>query len=275
VNTNFIADYHSFKEHTLFREAIKMTKSKEDKLKIVISGSFRKHYSDIRDIIRKFENLDIQVLSPQHSNVVDPEEDFVLLETDKFNCPETLERAHLNEISKADALYLYNPEGYIGPSSAMELGWALSLGKPIFAREICKDSTLKHFVKKIDKLEEIASEFIARRNSPINMLSPQSSLNILQNYVKQVAAQRGFDNETPRDKVLLMLEEFGELAKAMRKYIGLKMDKDKSQSYTELKHEFADILFYLLDLSNACGIDLFHSFQEKEMENVNRKWHNS
>lgn len=255
-------------------EVIIMTKIKEDKLKIVISGSFRKHYSDIKDVIRKFESLDIQVLSPQHSNIVDPEEDFVLLETDKITCPETLERAHLNEISNADALYLYNPEGYIGPSSAMELGWALSLGKPIFARKICKDTTLKYFVKKIDKIEDITSEFVSQRKSFTNMLSPQSPLNILQRYVKQVTAQRGFDNETPRDKVLLMLEEFGELAKAMRKYIGLKMDKDKRQSYTELKHEFADILFYLLDLSNSCEIDLFHSFQEKEMENVNRKWHN-
>lgn len=251
-----------------------MTKSKEDKFKIVISGSFRKHYSEIKDVIRRFDSLDVEVLSPRHSNIVDPEEDFVLLETDKIASPEALERAHLNEISNADALYLYNPEGYIGPSSAMELGWALSLGKPIFAKETCNDTTLKNFVKKIDKIEDITYKLSSRRNSCTNMVSPQSTLNILQRYVKQVSAQRGFDNETPRDKVLLMLEEFGELAKAMRKYIGLKIDKDKRESYTELKHEFADILFYLLDLSNACGIDLFHSFQEKEMENVNRKWHN-
>jgi len=251
-----------------------MAKSKEGILKIVISGSFRKHYNDIRDAIKRFENLNIQVLSPQHSNVLNPDEDFVLLETDKIACPETLERAHLNEISNADALYLYNPEGYIGPASAMELGWAISLGKPIFAMEICKDATLKHFVKKIDKLEEISSGIIARRGSSIDMLNPQSSLNIIQHYVKQVTAQRGFDNETPRDKVLLMLEEFGELAKAMRKYTGLKINKDKCQSYTELKREFADILFYLLDLSNACGIDLFNSFQEKEIENINREWIN-
>ena len=51
-------------------------------LSIVISGSFRKHYDDIREAIRRFEGLGMQVLSPEHSEVVNPGNDFVLLETD-------------------------------------------------------------------------------------------------------------------------------------------------------------------------------------------------
>ena len=54
----------------------------ENGLSIVISGSFRKHYKEICVMIRNFESQGIQVLSPRHSVVINPGEDFVLLETD-------------------------------------------------------------------------------------------------------------------------------------------------------------------------------------------------
>jgi hypothetical protein len=40
---------------------------------------------------------------------------------------------HFNFIRKADAVYFYNKDGYIGVSCSMELGFAEALGKPIFA----------------------------------------------------------------------------------------------------------------------------------------------
>ena len=54
-------------------------------------------------------------------------------------------------------------------------------------------------------------------------LSATMSLKELQAYIGAVIKQRGFDNESPRDIVLLMVEEVGELAKALRKFIGLKI----------------------------------------------------
>jgi len=251
-----------------------MVNNIEGELSIVISGSFRKYYTEIRNTIKEFESLGFQVLSPKHSNVVNPEGDFVLLESDETTCPEKIEREHLKAIYRADALYLYNPEGYIGPSSAMEMGWALALEKPIYVKDICEDITLRYFTIKTDSLEQIKMQLIEKHTSLYEKLSPQSSLQNLQSYIKHVFIERGFDSETPRDKVLLMLEEFGELAKALRKYVGLKIDKHRKQRYTELKYELADILIYLLDLSNACNIDLFEAFKEKEHENKKRRWGN-
>ncbi|OHB78178.1 MAG: hypothetical protein A2Z25_13685 [Planctomycetes bacterium RBG_16_55_9] len=111
-----------------------------------------------------------------------------------------------------------------------------------------------------------------REDNLTDALTPQLSLVALQAYVRKIVDKRGFSEETPRDKVLLMLEEFGELAKALRKYIGLKIDKNRGQQYADLKFELADILIYLLDLSNTCGIDLFQAFREKEVQNAQRRW---
>lgn len=241
-------------------------------LTVVISGSFRKYYDGIRETITRFENLGVKILSPRHSDVVNPGEDFVLLESDGNACPEGIEREHLDAIRRADALYLYNEEGYIGPSSAMELGWALALGKPIYAKETCKDAAVRHFAGKAATPDEVKTDLLERGSAGGRTPNRQASLEALQSYVRKVGAERGFDSETPRDKVLLMLEEFGELAKALRKYIGLKIDEDRQEHYTELKYELADVLIYLIDLANTCGIDLFDAFQEKERQNAERRW---
>lgn len=92
----------------------------------------------------------------------------------------------------------------------------------------------------------------------------------LQEYVAKKSAERGFQDESPRDILLLMTEELGELARAIRKNSGLKMD-GKSKVYA-IEEEIADILIYLLHLSNVLKIDINEAFWEKEEENNSRKW---
>lgn len=112
---------------------------------IVISGSFRKHLDGIRETIVEFERAGINVLSPKNSLPLDPDAAFVLLRSDKTEDPETLERDHLNAIKKADALYVYNKDGYLGSSAIFEMGSANILDKPIFVKEEVKDPTLRLF----------------------------------------------------------------------------------------------------------------------------------
>lgn len=251
-----------------------MPRSKKDKLSIVISGSFRKHYDYIRELIQQFEGLDIRVLAPKHSKIVNPEDEFVLLETDESIHPKTLECEHLNAISQACALYLCNVGGYIGPASAMELGWARAFGKMIFVKEPCDDVTLRYFTGEQATPQQVKKIMLKERSIWIDNLNPHPSLQVLQAYVKNMVAKRGFNEETQRDKLLLMLEEFGELARALRNKVGLKVDKKKRKLHDNVKLELADILFYLLDLSETCNIDLFEAFLEKEHLNSKRKWEN-
>ena len=240
------------------------------KLSVVISGSFRRSFDGISETVRVFESMGVEVLSPKASKVINPDEEFAVLETDDTSDPRTLEQRHLDAIAIADALYLYDPEGYIGDSSKMELGWAIALGKPVFCKELVADSTLKFFCGTFATPGQVKEELENR--SPLSSINERSSVAVLQRYIHDMVVRRGFDEETPRDVLLLMVEEVGELAKALRKYIGLKSDEEKKERYPMLEGELADVFIYLLDFANLLDISLFHALHEKEQENEKRSW---
>lgn len=102
-------------------------------------------------------------------------------------------------------------------------------------------------------------------------LSEHPTLKDLQNYMDEVCKERGWVKDSYSEKFLLFTEEVGELAKAMRKAVGLYEEKAK-QKQVELAEEFADVLSYLLDLANYFQIDLEQAFREKEQINQNRTW---
>jgi NTP pyrophosphatase (non-canonical NTP hydrolase) len=240
------------------------------KLSIVISGSFRCYFDGISETVKAFEALGVDVLSPKASKVINPGEEFAVLETDDTSDPQTLEQRHLDAITAADALYLYDPDGYIGDSSKMELGWAIALGKPVFCKELVADSTLKFFCGTVATLEQVKTTLAS--HSPLETINSRSSVDVLQRYIHDMVVRRGFDKETPRDVLLLMVEEVGELAKAIRKYLGLKSDEERKKRYPALEGELADVFIYLLDLANLLEISLFRALHEKEQENEKRSW---
>jgi NTP pyrophosphatase (non-canonical NTP hydrolase) len=102
-------------------------------------------------------------------------------------------------------------------------------------------------------------------------LPEHPTLKDLQNYMDEVCKERGWVKDTYAEKFLLFTEEVGELAKAIRKAVGLYNEQAK-QKNTELEEEFADVLSYLLDLANYFQIDLETAFREKEGVNESRRW---
>jgi len=242
------------------------------KFSIVISGSFRKHFEGIQQSIQEFEKISVDVLSPKKSKVVNPEEEFAILESDDTADPKTLEQRHLDAIVKADALYIYNPNGYIGASATMELGLALALGKPIFQKEVAEDFTLKLFSGIVATPQEIKERLLEIDSHIIETINPRSSLEDLQKFNQETVIRRGFDKETPTEIMLLLVEEIGELAKALRKFTNLKIDTKKATEYPQLPSELADIFIYLLHLSNALNVSLFSAMVEKERGNERRFW---
>ncbi len=108
------------------------------------------------------------------------------------------------------------------------------------------------------------------------------SLPLLQKYVQEKCIERGFTKASNLETYLLLTEEVGELAKAIRKKIALFNEKAKEQSKNQgkeqliqdnLAEEMADILSYLLDLANRFDIDLAEAFKRKEAENDRRTWY--
>ncbi len=123
--------------------------------RIVISGSFRKHYEPIRKLINEFQELGCQVLSPKESRIVNPGADFIFLETDQERDPRKVEERHLFAIAKADCLFICNPEGYMGQSATLEMGYALGQHKPVFVLEEMPDTVVNLFVRRATPKEVV------------------------------------------------------------------------------------------------------------------------
>lgn len=59
---------------------------------------------------------------------------------------------HFKKIAKSDAVFIYNKDGYSGPSVSMELGYATALHKPVYALsekdpEVCRDVLYDGYAK--------------------------------------------------------------------------------------------------------------------------------
>ncbi len=100
------------------------------------------------------------------------------------------------------------------------------------------------------------------------------TLQDLQQYQKELCSERGWDKATDLETFLLLSEEVGELAKAIRHRKKIFTESGKKIEDNELESELADVFSYLLELSNKFEIDLEESFRRKEAVNATRNWDN-
>lgn len=107
----------------------------------------------------------------------------------------------------------------------------------------------------------------------LELLNRQSSIDDIQLYIKKVITIRGFSDQRIQDKMLLLLEETGELAKAIRKTLPeASIDYSKIENYTNIEEEIADVFIVLLSICNKLNINLYDSVIKKEKNNIERKW---
>ncbi|EUB36453.1 MULTISPECIES: MazG nucleotide pyrophosphohydrolase domain-containing protein [Fusobacterium] len=107
----------------------------------------------------------------------------------------------------------------------------------------------------------------------LKKLTDKSAINEIQSYIKEVMQIRGFNKEKSSDKILLLVEEVGELAKAIRKNENnLGIDKTKEYNYSSIESEIADVFIVLLSICDILNIDLLKAFLNKEEENIKRIW---
>lgn len=104
-------------------------------------------------------------------------------------------------------------------------------------------------------------------NHPILKASP--TLADIQAYIADTNAFRGHNTELLYC-MLMLCEEVGELAKAVRKNIGEKVDPASREAHTD--EEAADVLWLLIAVCNNLGIDLEAALRAKEEKNKQRTW---
>ena len=107
----------------------------------------------------------------------------------------------------------------------------------------------------------------------LKRLTEDTTLTQVQEYIEEVVRMRGFANQPVQETMLLLLEETGELAKAIRKSATrMSVDVDKMQNYDTVESEVADVFFVLAAVCNQMGVNLFNALKEKEKLNIERNW---
>ena len=121
---------------------------------VVICGS-RRFKPEIREFAKKLKEKGVLVYEPylyeesDEGNQLSQEyKDFVAL---------GLTHNHFYKISMAEVVFVYNKDGYIGNSTTLEIGFAVALGKPIYAlsdadEEICRKVLFSKAVKTPEEL---------------------------------------------------------------------------------------------------------------------------
>lgn len=123
----------------------------------------------------------------------------------------------------------------------------------------------------MEKINKKTNENIGEKDL-LELISDQCSLNQIQLYFEKVFISRGFDKDSLENKTILLMEEIGELAKAIRKHIGMGIDKDKVEHYSNIKEEIADVLIVLISIANRLDINISEALIAKEKINAERKW---
>lgn len=110
--------------------------------RVVLCGSYHRDTEQLRRLFRELETTGCRILSPFTLDFAAPQDSFVTVPNDTAITHHDIEAFHLRAIRDADFVLLHAPAGYVGVSSAYELGFAHALSKPVFSFEQPADEVL-------------------------------------------------------------------------------------------------------------------------------------
>lgn len=119
-----------------------------------VSGSFHRHMGAITTAVHELASMSIRVLSPADPRVVAAQGEFLFVASDRVRSVRLVQDRHLESIRAASFLWLVCPDGYVGQSASMEVGFAAAAAVPIFATRAPSDLTLREYVTVVPKLSE-------------------------------------------------------------------------------------------------------------------------
>jgi hypothetical protein len=147
-------------------------------LKATVSGSFHRHMDAISAAVHELMAHSVRVLSPADPRVVAAQGEFLFVASDRVRSVRLVQDRHLESIRAADFLWLVCPDGYVGQSASMEIGFAAGAGVQIFATRLPADLTLREYVSIAPSIEEVVRTLESRpRNRPEGLLvDPHASI---------------------------------------------------------------------------------------------------
>lgn len=97
------------------------------------------------------------------------------------------------------------------------------------------------------------------------------SLTDLQTYLSEQCKKRGWNTRTDLERLAMLTEEVGEVAKEVRRHQGT-MGYKKPENTDHLAEELVDALNFIVDIANSNNIDLATAFKTKWNTVQTRRW---
>jgi hypothetical protein len=167
-------------------------------LNATVSGSFHRHMDAITSAVHELAALNVRVLSPADPRIVAQQGEFLFVASDPIRSVRLVQDRHLESIKAANFLWLVCPDGYVGQSASMEIGYAAAVGVPIFAAQAPSDLTLRQYVKVVPTLIAAVRMIWAgpqQKRIPGILIDPRASIeqahNILDRIGKALAQPTG------------------------------------------------------------------------------------
>lgn len=127
----------------------------------VIIGSFRKYFYKIVELIKEVEKLQIKVLSPKDCTIINPDDEFVIFQSDVTSDHKFLQDVVFSKIKISSFVLLANFNDYIGRAATLEMGYAIAHGISILTLRPVKDSHLKPYCRLLTDVFPSLSHFVA------------------------------------------------------------------------------------------------------------------
>jgi hypothetical protein len=149
-------------------------------LTATVSGSFHRFMLEIEGAVRSLAELGVKVVSPADPRVVDAVGEFLFVASDRVRSIRLVQDRHLESIAASDFLWLVCPDGYVGQSASMELGFAVAHGVPVFSTALPVDLTLRHYVKKVANINSVVSNIdeVPRHRPESFLINPHASIDV-------------------------------------------------------------------------------------------------
>ncbi len=174
-------------------------------LTAAVSGSFHRHMGAITAAVHELAALSVHVLSPADPRIVAQQGEFLFVASDPVRSVRLVQDRHLESIRAANFLWLVCPDGYVGQSASMEVGFAAAVGVPIFATHAPSDLTLRQYVKIVPSLTAAVRMSAAspqRRRPEGILIDPRASVEKAHYILDRIGAAlmrpTGFEEPTSR-----------------------------------------------------------------------------
>lgn len=149
-------------------------------LRATVSGSFHRHMSEVSSAVQELAELGIQILSPADPRIVDQRGVFLFVASDRVRSIRMVQDRHLEAIRQSDFLWLVTPDGYVGQSASMEIGFAVAAGTPVFGSSMPRDLTLRRYMQLVGSPTEAirccGSEDLQLAQASSFLLDPDSAI---------------------------------------------------------------------------------------------------